>query len=107
MSVDGVRDPRFWYPDGNVVIEVEGTHFKLLRSRLMQQSYFFRDLFSSDTSRQPQPSSVLSYTPSAESVRAACPEEIDKEIDGCVVYEITIISLQDFKTFLEYHEYPM
>ena len=41
------RSRDFWYPDGNVVIKVENTYFKLFRSRLARHCEVFADGFRS------------------------------------------------------------
>ena len=74
VEQDVVRDDTFWYEDGNVIIKVENTHFKLLRSRLARYSQYFATLFS---------------TP----LRS--------------VYEISNVTLTDFRRFLTALEQPL
>lgn len=40
------RSTEIWLEDGNIVIEAEGTQFKVLRSILAAQSSVFKDMFS-------------------------------------------------------------
>ncbi|RDX52156.1 hypothetical protein OH76DRAFT_194935 [Lentinus brumalis] len=41
------RSAEFWYPDGNIVVSVEGTYFRLLQSRLERHcGYFTNPLWS-------------------------------------------------------------
>lgn len=41
------RSTEFWYPDGNIVANVEGTYFRLLQSRLERHcGYFTNPLWS-------------------------------------------------------------
>ncbi|KAM5531973.1 hypothetical protein V8D89_014373 [Ganoderma adspersum] len=97
------HDPRFWYLDGNVVIKVEDTYFKLFRSRLVQQCRYFQRLFSPPSQSQPQPSSSTDGA-SCTGVGGGAPF---KELDGCAVYEVSGIAVSDFTTFLNFLEYPL
>ncbi|KAI1790687.1 hypothetical protein LXA43DRAFT_1095288 [Ganoderma leucocontextum] len=44
------RDDTFWYPDGNLIVRVGGTVFKLHRSRLARYCAYFKNLFESGIS---------------------------------------------------------
>ena len=46
-SSEAERSRDFWYPDGNVVIKVENTYFKLFRSRLARYCEVFAEGFRS------------------------------------------------------------
>ena len=95
-------NPRFWYPDGNVVIKAGNTYFKLLRSRLAQQCRYFQELFSPPAQNQIQPSSSMD----ASHLRRGDLAPLE-ELDGCAVYEIPGIDVSDFTTFLKFLEYPL
>ncbi|KAI1784066.1 hypothetical protein LXA43DRAFT_248326 [Ganoderma leucocontextum] len=101
-SQDPPRDPRFWYPDGNAVIKVEQTYFKLFRSRLTQQCRYFQKLFTPSPRNQPGPSSSTNALCTGIGNDAPC-----NEVDGCTIYEVPGIELSDFATFLEFLEYPL
>ena len=40
------RDEELWYHDGSVVLEAQGTYFKLYREILAQASPVFKDMFA-------------------------------------------------------------
>ena len=44
-SADAVRSP-IWYDDGNVILQAEGTLFKVHRGVLARSSSVFKDMFS-------------------------------------------------------------
>ncbi|KAI0752329.1 hypothetical protein C8Q80DRAFT_1117803 [Daedaleopsis nitida] len=74
----------FWYRDGNLIIKVESTYFKLTRSRLERHCGYFARLFNDDE------------TPQAAQQRA----------EGCPVYTLAGLSLRDFSAFIRYLELP-
>jgi hypothetical protein len=41
------KHPLFWYPDGNVIVQIENTQFKLHRSWLVKRSGFFATVMGS------------------------------------------------------------
>ena len=41
------KHPLFWYPDGNVIVQIENTQFKLHRSWLVKRSKFFATVMGS------------------------------------------------------------
>ncbi|EJF57032.1 hypothetical protein DICSQDRAFT_129713 [Dichomitus squalens LYAD-421 SS1] len=76
------RSAEFWYPDGNVVIVIADTAFKLYQARLSRFSAVFARRF--DT----------------EDVQAL------ERMDGCTVYPLTGLSVDDFEQFLAVLEDP-
>ena len=74
------RSAEFWYPDGNIIVKVEGTYFNLLRSRLERHCGFFARVFAN-----------RGWT----------------NVRGKKVVELRDVKLQDFALFLEYLEIPM
>ncbi|RDX52147.1 hypothetical protein OH76DRAFT_1480779 [Lentinus brumalis] len=75
-----VRSVEFWYVDGNIVVNVEGTYFKLLLSRLERHCGYFERV-----------SNNRAWT----------------VVSGQKVVEVRDLKLQDFETFLKYLEIPM
>jgi len=45
MAITAYRHETFWHLDGSVVLCIDETMFKLHRSRLVQQSQYFAELF--------------------------------------------------------------
>lgn len=80
------RSSDFYYPDGNVIVRVQDTYFRLLRSRLTRHCKYFEVLFKDDAS------------PSLQA---------RESVDGCPVYTIRELALSGFLTFLTYLELPM
>lgn len=73
------KHDKFWHLDGNIIINIENTHFKLHRSRLAEQSQYFTDLFE----------------------RKDHLTGMDvEEIDGRPVYTVTGVGLKDFEVLL-------
>ena len=58
-----VRDPAFWYSDGNIVVVVQGVGFRVHKSLLAQQSNAFRDLFMVPTPPMLGPADVMDGYP--------------------------------------------
>ncbi|KAI0752326.1 hypothetical protein C8Q80DRAFT_1266879 [Daedaleopsis nitida] len=79
-----LRSADFWYPDGNIIIKVECTYFKLLGSRLERHCEYFARAFSSRSA----------YSPSRP------------QAEGCPIHTLTGISLRDFAALLRYLELP-
>jgi hypothetical protein len=71
-----VQSQQFWFEDGNIVLEVEGTLFRIHRSIMGKHSKVFKDMFSIEL-------------PSAGPDQPCTP-------DGC-----PIVSLQDPRDDLE------
>ncbi|KAI0820406.1 hypothetical protein BC628DRAFT_855251 [Trametes gibbosa] len=69
----------FWYPDGNVVLVVDGSIFKLYKARLARYSSVLDTIFNAGT---------------------------DDEIDDLPAYTLPNISCPDFVTFLQALETP-
>lgn len=44
-----IRDERFWYPDGNIIIVAQGVAFRVFKSILAEDSEVFRDMFQLPT----------------------------------------------------------
>lgn len=44
------RSEKYWFNDGNVVVQIDHTQFQLYRGQLARASKFFADLFSSEVS---------------------------------------------------------
>ncbi|KAI0692583.1 hypothetical protein C8T65DRAFT_745087 [Cerioporus squamosus] len=42
---EDARSEELWYPDGNVIVKVEGTYFKLFQSRLQRHCEYFKRIF--------------------------------------------------------------
>lgn len=81
MHVHPRKHDEFWYLDGNIIVQIEGTRFKLHRSRLTLQSEFFEELFD----------------------RKDGPGEIDirpELIDGHPLYVVSGVSADDFANML-------
>lgn len=74
-----LRHSRFWAMDGSVVIDVHNTLFKLHRSRLTQQSDYFKNLFHDDSARGDQARRIE---------------------DGCPIYTVDCMSVTDFVQLL-------
>jgi hypothetical protein len=66
----------FWYPDGNVIIQVEEVQFKLHRSTLSRHLAYFTDLFQNKT-------------------------EPLETVDGLTLYRIENSNVEDFETILK------
>ncbi|TFK85401.1 hypothetical protein K466DRAFT_664517 [Polyporus arcularius HHB13444] len=74
------RSTEFWYRDGNIIVNAEGTYFQLLLSRLERHCGYFERV------------------------------SIDRAwtvVNGQKVVEVRDLKLQDFETFLKYLEIPM
>ncbi|PIL28420.1 hypothetical protein GSI_08454 [Ganoderma sinense ZZ0214-1] len=72
----------FWYPDGNVVIVVGDTAFKLYQARLARFSAIFTAWFEDEGSEKP------------------------RRIEGCPVYDVAGLTVEDFEPFLAALETP-
>ncbi|KAF7979773.1 hypothetical protein HWV62_40800 [Athelia sp. TMB] len=74
-----VKHDDFWYLDGNIIIQVDNTRFRLHRSRLALQSEYFAELFDrKDGDIDPGPEIV----------------------DGHPLYVVSGVSADDFATML-------
>lgn len=83
------RHPDYWLLDGSVVIQIQTTLFRLHRSRLVQQSKYFAQLFRSG---RPETSVEDPYTTRDS-------HEIDT-VDNCLVYKVTGVAVADFESLL-------
>ncbi|OJT07797.1 hypothetical protein TRAPUB_1312 [Trametes pubescens] len=55
LDIDGLKiHADFWYPDGNVVLVVDGSVFKLYKARLARYSTVFDSMFTVDGERRAQ-----------------------------------------------------
>ncbi|RDX52150.1 hypothetical protein OH76DRAFT_1400488 [Lentinus brumalis] len=72
----------FWYKDGNVVVVVGNTAFKLYKARLSRYSIVLAGQFADEGAGRPT-------------------------MEGCPVYELTGLKVEDFKQFLEALETPI
>jgi hypothetical protein len=78
-SIQPRKHDKFWHLDGNIIINIENTHFKLHRSRLAEQSQYFADLF--------------------ERKDGLTGMDVE-EMDGRPVYTVTDVSVKDFEVLL-------
>jgi len=78
------KHPEFWHLDGNTLIQIDGTRFKLHRSWLSNYSTFFADFFNG--------TGCMARNKELVSV-----EESD---DGEVVFRISGTTVEDFETLL-------
>ncbi|RDX42301.1 hypothetical protein OH76DRAFT_1411314 [Lentinus brumalis] len=75
-----VRCAEFWYPDGNIVVNTQGTYFKLLLSRLECHCGYF------------------------EPISVECAWTM---VNGQKIVKVRDLNLQDFQTFLRFMEITM
>ncbi|KAL1948041.1 hypothetical protein VTO73DRAFT_12116 [Trametes versicolor] len=91
------RSPEFWYPDGNVVVKIENTGFKLLASRLRHHCQYFSTLLP------PAPPGAH-----AQEGRAGAPlisTYVDStRSDGAFV--VTCVTAHQFEVFLKFLDTP-
>lgn len=73
------KHERFWQLDGNIIVNIDNTHFKLHRSRLAQQSEYFSDIFDRKDTL----------------VGAGL-----EDIDGRPMYTVTGVGVKDFEVLL-------
>ncbi|RPD60474.1 hypothetical protein L227DRAFT_586006 [Lentinus tigrinus ALCF2SS1-6] len=78
------KSEEFWYPDGNVVIVVKDTAFKLYKARVSKYSAVLAAQFAEDDGAHGRPT-----------------------MEGCPVYEVERLSVHDFTQFLEALETPI
>ncbi|KAI0338828.1 hypothetical protein BDW22DRAFT_1362552 [Trametopsis cervina] len=79
----------YWFLDGSVILELGGIMFKLHRSRLVQHSSFFFELFSNTMRDSPDR-------------QADSKEQVDlfDFVDKCPVYPLKGVSVKDFEELL-------
>ncbi|CAA7266029.1 unnamed protein product [Cyclocybe aegerita] len=89
-----VTRSRFWFDDGNIVLQAESTQFKLHRSVLASQSPVFRDIFSI-----PQP------TDSNEATVDGCPvvhlQDSEEDIENLCGLLYDTLRIHTFKKKME------
>ncbi|RPD60481.1 hypothetical protein L226DRAFT_386799 [Lentinus tigrinus ALCF2SS1-7] len=78
-----------WYPDGNIVIKVDNTYYKLLASRLALYCGYFEKVLQNG----------------AEDAAGA--SRSGETVDGCPVVNVTDITASEFETFASYLEKPL
>ncbi|KAI0672003.1 hypothetical protein C8Q78DRAFT_717793 [Trametes maxima] len=90
--------PDFWYPDGNVIILIEDTGFRLLASRLSQHCAFFASLFDHEHLR------VASANPEQGQVVAG--KSPIQSHDSARIFTVTAVSAHQFTSLLQVLELP-
>ena len=84
-----VLEPRrheiLYFPDGNVIINVDGTHFRLFRSRLERQCKHLQSLFKHN-----------GQSP-----------DVQESLEGYPVYTLSNLALSDFEMLLKFLEFPL
>lgn len=78
-SIHPLKHDDFWHLDGNVIIQIENTRFRLHRSRLVQQSEYFAEMFERKD-RQIDPGPEI--------------------VDGYPLYLVSSVSAKDFAVLL-------
>ena len=101
-----------WYEDGNVVIKVESTYFKLHRSRLSKHYGYFATLLNDpatnaqstgsdsgpkDSADEAEADSKLRVSRKSPTLPRAAPEVI---VSGCPMYELKDVRAADFTRLL-------
>lgn len=71
-----IKHPDYWYDDGNVVIQIDNTQFKLYRGQLSRHSAYFADLF-----KEPA-------------------EETQRHVEGYPHYVVDGTNVEDFQALL-------
>ena len=89
-KLDYKQHPVHWAPDGNVLIHISGTRFKLYRHHLVAQSQWFKILFEA------QQTGVIGKTPN-ENVKQEIQSALDslEIVDGCNLFKIEINEIDD------------
>ena len=87
------KHPEFLHLDGNTLIQIDGTRFKLHRSWLSNYSTFFADLFNG--------TGCVARNKELVSVEESLSD------DGEVVFRISGTTVEDFKTLLSAVYYSM
>ncbi|KAL1948030.1 hypothetical protein VTO73DRAFT_12105 [Trametes versicolor] len=86
LLLASTSSPR-WYPDGNIILRVNDTLFRLHHSRLARYcQYFPQELM------QPSESSAHGH---------------QEMVDGCPVFTISTLNVKDLEVFLAYLESPV
>lgn len=81
MHVHPRKHDEFWYLDGNIIVQIQDTRFRLHRSRLTLQSEFFEELFD----RKDGPGNI----------------DIRPEmVDGHPLYVVSDVNAEDFANIL-------
>jgi len=91
------KHPRFWIPDGNILIQIGSTRFKLHCSRLASQSCWFEQLFKRRLDQQ-----EVTQTGSQDSDSADINDIRIEEASECTLYYLdsTGVLVKDFETLL-------
>ena len=92
------KHPRFWVLDGNVLLQISSTRFKLHRSRLASQSTWFEKLFE----RRPGRKEKMKTEEDVDDDSADINDIRTEEADGYDLYYLdsTGIVVKDFETLL-------
>ncbi|KAJ7719908.1 hypothetical protein B0H16DRAFT_1261359, partial [Mycena metata] len=45
-TVPITQSAEYWFDDGNIILQVESTQFRVLKSLLAMHSFVFRDMFT-------------------------------------------------------------
>jgi hypothetical protein len=85
------RVSKFWYDDGNVIIQIEDVQFKLYRGQLTRYSTFFADLLSRDCDVDGS---------QAEIKEVAVGEHMYPTLHGVPIYIVTCVHVADFIVLL-------
>ncbi|KAL1660496.1 hypothetical protein GGF50DRAFT_130240 [Schizophyllum commune] len=89
------KHERFWFLDGNILLQLGDTRFQLYRGRLASQSPWLKALFEQHAGGEPE---VNEDAPALETVTV---KEEDGGEDGIVVYlDSTDVALEDFLELL-------
>jgi hypothetical protein len=80
ILLDLPRHEKFWYSDGNVVLEIDGMLFKLHKSRLASQSRVLSALFDAES---------------------------DDEVDGYALFKVISVQRADFEVWTDILENPL
>lgn len=70
----------FWHDDGNIVIQIENTYFKLYRGQLSALSTLFADLLQDDG------------------------KPVGSKMNGCPLYRVEGTTAEDFESLLTWIE---
>lgn len=91
------KHPRFWALDGNILIQIDSTRFKLHRSRLASHSPWFEKLFERRSGQD-----VRVQEEECDSDSADINDVRIEETDGYDLYYLdsTGVMVEDFETLL-------
>lgn len=81
------RDPDFWHDDGNIIIRIGDSGFKLHETRLRRQSSFFAGLLDGKSSPE------LDASGKVQGAKTGT-------IDNCPSWTIQGVSVEDFRSLV-------